>query len=169
MDDTPHEIRTRNRATVERFFQTHGLERASLFTEDCYKILPWTGMGFPIDMRGQRELKYNFLINRTIFTEWTWSDLRIFETQFPDEFWVECDGGGVIRSPEPGYAPVHYRNHYLHHFRLVDGRIAEFREFQNAITKVTDDAGAEVPWPPLGEWKPPVDWEEPADWTPEAS
>jgi hypothetical protein len=169
MDDTQRAQQHRNRETVERFFRTHGLERASLFTEDCHKILPWTGMGFPIDMRGMRELKYNFLINQSIFTGWTWSGIRVFDTQFPDEFWVECDGAGVIRSPEPGYEPVHYTNHYLHHFRLVDGLIAEFREFQNAVTSVRNDAGDVVPMPPLGDWKPPADWQEPAAWAPAAS
>ncbi|MFT3797607.1 PhzA/PhzB family protein [Microbacterium sp.] len=169
LNDEQRVLQDRNRATVEHFLRCHGLERASLFTADGYKVLPWTGMGRPIDMRGQYELKYNFLINMQIFTQWAWSNVQVFDTQFPDQFWVECDGEGVIVSPEPGYEPVYYKNHYLHHFLLEDGKIKEFREFQNAITQVTDAAGEVVPMPPLGDWKPPVDWVEPADWTPDTT
>lgn len=168
MDESQRTLQDLNRRTVQHFLNSHGLERASLFTEDGYKVLPWTSMGRPIDMQGQRELKYNFLINRTIFTNWTWSDIEIFDTQYPDQFWVECVGTGLVVSPEPGYEPVHYSNHYLHHFTLDNGRISRFREFQNAAVKVHNDAGEVVPMPPLGDWKPPVDWEAPADWTPDS-
>ncbi|KAB2388754.1 PhzA/PhzB family protein [Actinomadura montaniterrae] len=159
-------LRDRNRATVERFFKCHGLERASLFAEDGYKVLPWTGMGHPIDMRGQYELKYNFLRNIELFTGWSWSDVTVYDTQYPDRFWVECDGGGVIRVD--GYEPVTYGNHYLMSFRLEDGEIKEFREFANPLSKPTDQAGAPTEMPPLGDWKPPADWKEPPDWTPPA-
>lgn len=50
MDDSQCTLQDLNRETVRRFLKSHGLERASLFTKDGYKVLPWTegndaGMG----------------------------------------------------------------------------------------------------------------------------
>ncbi|ROO88060.1 ketosteroid isomerase-like protein [Actinocorallia herbida] len=165
MSTNDSDLRAGNRATVERFFKTHGLERASLFAADGYKVLPWTGLGHAIDMRGMYELKYNFLRNIELFTGWTWSDITIYDTQHPDRFWVECRGQGVI-SVE-GHEPVNYGNHYLMNFRLEEGKIAEFREFCNPLSKPTDNEGRPAETPPLGDWKPPTGWPEPADWTPQ--
>ena len=157
--DSADAQRRRNRATVERFFQTSGMERAALFAEDGRKELPWTSMGHPIDMVGKREIAYNFLRNRELFTGWTWSDVEIYDTQYPDRFWAECDGAGVIRVE--GHHPVNASNHYIMSFVVQDGLIKEFREFCNPMSPSRNDAGEPVPTPPLGDWKPPADWQPP--------
>ncbi|SDX49760.1 Ketosteroid isomerase-related protein [Arthrobacter sp. cf158] len=154
-------IKEVNRRTVERFFVTSGLERAALFAVDGRKELPWTSMGHPIDMEGIREISYNFTRNRQIFTDWTWSGVEVFDTQYDDRFWAECDGRGVIRID--GHEPVNAANHYVMAFRLEDGKIKEFREFCDPTQPSRNDAGDPVPTPPLGDWKPPAEWQTPAE------
>jgi hypothetical protein len=64
-----------------------------------------------------------------VFPDWEWTNIEVFETHDPDQFWVECDGVGKILFP--GYPDGVYRNHFLHHFRFEDGKIKQQREFMN--------------------------------------
>ncbi len=45
--------------------------------------------------------------------------MRIFETEDPNHFWVECDGRG--KALVPGYPQGYCENHYIHSFELKRG------------------------------------------------
>ncbi len=51
--------------------------------------------------------------------------MRIFETEDPNHFWVECDGRG--KALVPGYPQGYCENHYIHSFELENGRIKRTR------------------------------------------
>ncbi len=55
------------------------------------------------------------------FPDWEWHNVRIFETEDPNHFWVECDGRG--KALVPGYPQGYCENHYIHSFELENGRI----------------------------------------------
>ncbi len=101
------ELRRRNRATVEHYMRMKGaerLQRHSLFVEDG------------------------------CFPDWEWHNVRIFETEDPNHFWVECDGRG--KALVPGYPQGYCENHYIHSFELENGRIKRNREFMNPMQKL---------------------------------
>ncbi len=50
------------------------------------------------------------------FPDWEWYNIKVFETDDPNHFWVECDGHGKILFP--GYPEGYYENHFLHSFEL---------------------------------------------------
>ncbi len=60
--------------------------------------------------------------------------MRIFETEDPNHFWVECDGRG--KALVPGYPQGYCENHYIHSFELENGRIKRNREFMNPMQKL---------------------------------
>ena len=68
------------------------------------------------------------------FPDWEWHNVRIFETEDPNHFWVECDGRG--KALVPGYPQGYCENHYIHSFELENGRIKRNREFMNPIQKL---------------------------------
>ena len=40
------------------------------------------------------------------FPDWEWYNIKVFETDDPNHFWVECDGHGKILFP--GYPEGYY-------------------------------------------------------------
>ncbi|MGW0423372.1 PhzA/PhzB family protein [Streptomyces sp. NPDC003015] len=127
-----HEIREHNRAIVAQYMNTRGqdrLERHLLFTEDGTGGLWTTETGEPIVINGRDRLGEHAVWSLKCFPDWVWTNVEIFDTQDPDRFWVECDGEGQILFP--GYAPGHYRNHFLHSFLFENGKIKQQREFMN--------------------------------------
>lgn len=131
------DLRARNRATVETYMRTRGedrLRRHQLFTEDGSGGLWTTDTGHPIETRGRERLAEHAAWSLRCFPDWEWFNVRIFETDDPNHFWVECDGRGTIRFP--GYPVGHYTNHFLHSFELEDGRIRREREFMNPFEQL---------------------------------
>ena len=110
------------------------LRRHELFTEDGRGGLWTTETGVPITIGGRADLARHGVWSLRCFPDWEWYNVRVFETQHPDHFWVECDGRGAIRFP--GYPEGHYANHFLHSFELEDGRIARHREFMNPVRQL---------------------------------
>ncbi|MFJ4682097.1 PhzA/PhzB family protein [Streptomyces sp. NPDC088789] len=130
-------LRRRNRRTVETYMNTRGqdrLRRHELFTEDGRGGLWTTDTGAPIEITSRDRLAAHAVWSLRCFPDWEWYDIRIFETQDPNHFWVECEGRGQIRFP--GYPPGHYQNHFLHSFELEDGRITRNREFMNPYAQL---------------------------------
>ncbi|MFG1811951.1 PhzA/PhzB family protein [Streptomyces sp. NPDC049040] len=129
-----HDLRTRNRRSVERYMETGAearLRRYALYTEDGTASLFYTDVGRPIVVKGRENLRRHGELSLEVLPDWQWMDVRIYETQDPAVIWVECDGVGTIRFP--GYPEGVYRNHFVHGFTLRDGRITSSREYTNPI------------------------------------
>lgn len=107
------------------------LVRYTLYTDDGSAGLWLTDIGKPIVVHGKENLKKHGELSLRVLPDWQWVDVRVFATQDPNQFWVECDGEGEIRFP--GYPVGHYRNHFVHSFELADGKIIRSREFTNPI------------------------------------
>lgn len=131
------ELRRTNRATVETYMNTRGqdrLKRHLLFTEDGVGGLWTNDTGRPIAIRGRDRLAEHAVWSLECFPDWEWTNIEVFETQDPNFFWVECDGAGAIRFP--GYPEGRYENHFLHSFRLENGKIKLQREFMNPFEQL---------------------------------
>jgi hypothetical protein len=144
--DTDSELRRRNRETVEKYMAYIAgelrLTRHELFTEDGSAGLWTTETGEPIVISGIDKLAEHAKWSLEALPDWRWYNVEIFDTQDPNRFWVECDGEGTIIFP--GYDVGHYRNHFMHYFRLENGKIKEEREFMNPINQMKA-LGIEVP------------------------
>ncbi len=98
--ETPLDIerlRRLNRATVERYMAMKGaerLQRHSLFVEDGCAGNWTTESGEPLVFRGHESLRRLAEWLERCFPDWEWHNVRIFETEDPNHFWVECDGRG---------------------------------------------------------------------------
>jgi phenazine biosynthesis protein len=131
------DLRKLNRATVEKYMNTRGqdrLRRHLLFTEDGVGGLWTNDTGQPIAIHGRDRLAEHAIWSLKCFPDWAWINIEVFETQDPNFFWVECDGAGAIRFP--GYPEGHYTNHFLHSFRLENGKITQQREFMNPFEQL---------------------------------
>jgi phenazine biosynthesis protein len=131
------DLRKLNRATVEKYMNTRGqdrLRRHLLFTEDGVGGLWTNDTGQPIAIHGRDRLAEHAIWSLKCFPDWAWINIEVFETQDPNFFWVECDGEGAIRFP--GYPEGHYTNHFLHSFRLENGKITQQREFMNPFEQL---------------------------------
>ena len=140
------ELRRSNRAVVEEYLRvTEGpprLERHRLYAEDAHGGLWTTDTGRPAAVCGREKLAEMAAWSLECFPDWKWSNIEVFETQDPNHFWVECDGEGQILFPD--YPPGIYRNHFIHSFKLRDGKIIELREFMNPCEQMRA-LGIEVP------------------------
>ncbi|MET8857260.1 PhzA/PhzB family protein [Streptomyces sp. NPDC004579] len=126
------ELRASNRAIVKQYMNTRGedrLRRHLLFTEDGTGGLWTTETGQPIVITGRDRLGDHGQWSLKCFPDWVWTNVEIFDTQDPNQFWVECDGEGTIRFPD--YPDGHYSNHFLHSFLFENGKIKRQREFMN--------------------------------------
>ncbi|NKZ03742.1 PhzA/PhzB family protein [Actinomadura latina] len=131
------DLRKLNRMTVEKYMNTRGqdrLRRHLLFTEDGVGGLWTNDTGQPIAIHGRDRLAEHAVWSLKCFPDWAWINIEVFETQDPNFFWVECDGEGAIRFP--GYPEGHYTNHFLHSFRLENGKIRQQREFMNPFEQL---------------------------------
>ncbi len=100
-----------------------------------------TDTGSPIVIRGKDKLAEHAVWSLKCFPDWEWYNIKVFETDDPNHFWVECDGHGKILFP--GYPEGYYENHFLHSFELDDGKIKRNREFMNVFQQLR----AAVAWP----------------------
>lgn len=132
------ELRARNRATVVRYMEDiegdRRLTRHHLFADDGSAGLMTTDTGEPIVMTGMDRLEKHGAWSLEVLPDWVWYNVEVFETQDPNRFWVECDGHGHIYFP--AYGERWYENHFLHSFRLRDGKIVEQREFMNPVRQL---------------------------------
>ncbi len=110
------------------------LRRHELFVEDGCGGLWTTDTGSPIVIRGKDKLAEHAVWSLKCFPDWEWYNIKVFETDDPNHFWVECDGHGKILFP--GYPEGYYENHFLHSFELDDGKIKRNREFMNVFQQL---------------------------------
>jgi hypothetical protein len=126
------EQREHNRAIVDKYMHTTGqdrLKRYLLFAEDGVGGLWTSDSGEPIAIRGRDRLAEHAVWSLKCFPDWVWINIEIFDSQDPDQFWVECDGEGKIIYT--GYPEGYYRNHFIHSFQFEGGEIKLQREFMN--------------------------------------
>ncbi len=96
------ELRRKNRETVVKYMNTKGqdrLRRHELFVEDGCGGLWTTDTGSPIVIRGKDKLAEHAVWSLKCFPDWEWYNIKVFETDDPNHFWVECDGHGKILFP----------------------------------------------------------------------
>ncbi|RTW42657.1 phenazine biosynthesis protein, partial [Pseudomonas aeruginosa] len=89
------ELRRKNRETVVKYMNTKGqdrLRRHELFVEDGCGGLWTTDTGSPIVIRGKDKLAQHAGWSLKCFPDWEWYNIKVFETDDPNHFWVECDG-----------------------------------------------------------------------------
>lgn len=137
--------REHNRKIVEQYMNTRGqdrLRRHELFTEDGRGGLWTTETGEPIVISGRDRLAEHAVWSLKCFPDWAWIDIQVFDTQDPEQFWVECNGTGKICYE--GYPEGHYENHFLHYFQFENGKIKLQREFMNPCQQFRA-LGIEVP------------------------
>ncbi len=130
-------LRRLNRATVEKYLATTGVDRLhrhQLYTPDGSAALLTTDSGNPIVIQGRERLAAHAVWSLKCFPDWQWHNIQVFETQDPNHLWAECDGHGQILFP--GYPAGFYSNHFLHSFQLQDGLITQSREFMNPINQL---------------------------------
>ncbi|WHI52282.1 PhzA/PhzB family protein [Microbulbifer sp. MLAF003] len=142
---TQDEQRQHNRRIVEKYMNTQGqdrLKRHELFTEDGCGGLWTTDTGEPIMIRSKKLLAEHAVWSLKCFPDWLWFNIKIFDGQNPDFFWVECDGKGRICFE--GYPEGFYENHFIHSFEFENGKIKIQREFMNPC-KQFEALGIAVP------------------------
>lgn len=125
-------MREKNRAIVWQYMHTLGearLNRHQLFAEDGVGGLWTSDTGVAVATHGRERLGEHAVWSLKCFPDWQWFNIKIFDTQDPNIFWVECDGKGTIRFD--GYQEGLYENHFIHYFEFEDSLIKLQREFMN--------------------------------------
>jgi phenazine biosynthesis protein len=137
-------LRKKNLATVKKYMAMCGsrLERHKLFTDDCTWGLAYSETGGPQYVSGIENVKKMDIWNTTCFPDWAWSNVKIYQTQDPNYFWVDCDGSGQAFFPD--YPPVTHSCHFVHSFEMEDGKIKFYREFMNPVKELMD-FGLKIP------------------------
>ncbi len=132
------ELRKKNLATVKKYMSMVGsrLNRHKLFTDDGTWGRGFTEAGDSDYVKGIENLAKMDEMNTRCFPDWQWTNIRIFETQDPNFFWVECDGAG--KALFPGYPPTIHSAHFIHSFEMEDGKIRFYREFFNPVKELMD-------------------------------
>jgi ketosteroid isomerase-like protein len=138
-EDTPlDQLRKGHRRIVERYLHSgHGedlLHRHELFCEDGISGLWTSDSGSPVFAQGRESIARYDLWSAEHFPDWQWHDIRIWQTDDPQQLWAECDGEGTVVLP--GHPAVHYANHFIYSFEMRDGLILREREFMNPITEM---------------------------------
>ncbi len=118
------------------------LDRHKLFTQDCTSGLAFSETGKPMYVSGIENVARMDEWNTMCFPDWKWRNVKIYQTQNPNYFWVECNGSG--QALFPGYPPVKHSAHFIHSFEMMDGKIKVYREFFNPIKELID-FGFKVP------------------------
>lgn len=145
---TNDEIRSQNRAIVEKYMAMVGPERGNrwmLFTDDATTGLQYTAEGKPMVISGIDNIRQGDKFNCKNFPDWGFTNIEIFCSDDPNSFLVECDGEGT--SYVSG-RPVHHKDHYVHKFLFQDGKICLYREFMNPCNELIE-LGVEMPAPPV--------------------
>ena len=130
-------LRQENRAVVADYMNRKGETRRTryqLFTKDGSAGLWTSDTGEPIISKGHDKLKAHSEWSLKMFPDWEWKNVTIYDTQDPNQFWVECDGEGEIHYPD--YPVGHYRNHFIHSFLFENSKIKQNREFMNPFQQL---------------------------------
>lgn len=142
------EIRARNTAVVEAYMALKGAARAErwkMFTDDATSGLQYSATGQPMIVQGIDSIRRSDAFNCKNFPDWGFTNIKLFFSEDPNEFLVECDGGGT--SLLLG-RPIRHQDHYIHKFTFRDGKICLYREFMNPCNELIE-MGVKMPDPPV--------------------
>ena len=105
---------------------------ANVLSDDIVFEMPFALPGLPDSVEGKRtvvQFLEQFLGKEGgMFTGWDIHNIRIYPAEDPDLFFTEVDGRGVVA--QSGYQ---YRQKYIILFRVLDGRISNWREYLNPM------------------------------------
>ena len=105
---------------------------ADVLAEDIVFEMPFAPPGVPDRVEGKGtvvEFLEQFLgKEHGMFTGWDLHNIRIYPGAEPDLVFAELDGQGVV--VKSGYQ---YRQRYMILFRVSDGHISHWREYNNPI------------------------------------
>lgn len=105
---------------------------ADVLAEDIVFEMPFAPPGLPDRVEGKGtvvEFLEQFLgKDHGMFTGWDLHSIRIYPGAEPDLVFAELDGQGVV--VKSGYQ---YRQRYIILFRVSDGHISHWREYNNPI------------------------------------
>jgi phenazine biosynthesis protein len=132
------ELRMKNRATVEKYLSMKGQERVDrwkLYTDDCKNFTDgfYSEGGGDAAVFGEGGIEFQKkmeLMNAQNFPDWQFFNNIIFETEDPNYILAEGDGKGISKATNP---PTSHSDHYVHVFRLVDGKIKNYTEVRNEL------------------------------------
>jgi phenazine biosynthesis protein len=132
------ELRIKNHATVEKYLSMKGQERVDrwkLYTDDCKNFVDgfFSEGGGDSAMFGEGGIEFQKkmeLMNAQNFPDWQFFNNIIFETEDPNYILAEGDGKGISMATNP---PASHSDHYIHVFRLVDGKIKNYTEVRNEL------------------------------------
>ena len=122
---------------VSRFLEAEGKQdvqgMADVLAEDIVFEMPFLNLpGLPNRVEGKGtvvEFLEQFLgKERGMFTGWDLHNIRTYPGSDPDLVFAELDGQGVVA--QSGYQ---YRQKYIILFRVSDGLISHWREYNNPI------------------------------------
>ena len=121
---------------VSRFLEAEAKQdvqgMADVLAEKVIFEMPFALQGLPDRVEGKDtvvEFLEQFLgKERGMFTAWNLHNIRIYPGGEPDLVFAELDGQGVV--VKSGYQ---YRQKYIILFRVSDGRISHWREYNNPI------------------------------------
>jgi hypothetical protein len=122
---------------VSRFLEAEGKQdvqgMADVLADDIVFEMPFLNLpGLPNRVEGKGtvvEFLEQFLgKEHGMFTGWDLHNIRIYPGGEPDLVFAELDGQGVV--VKSGYQ---YRQKYIILFRVSDGRISHWREYNNPI------------------------------------
>ncbi|MDT5120876.1 MAG: uncharacterized protein QOC96_358 [Acidobacteriota bacterium] len=122
---------------VSRFLEAEAKQdvqgMADVLAEDIVFEMPFLSLpGLPNRVEGKAtvvEFLEQFLgKEHGMFTGWDLHNIRIYPGGEPDLVFAELDGQGVV--VKSGYQ---YRQKYIILFRVSDGRISHWREYNNPI------------------------------------
>lgn len=148
------ELRARNRAVVEAFFQsdlTKPEERLALWHDHGVKELPFAPAGLPKSRwEGREEIIANTLGNTGMFANCVHTGIRIHAAEDPELFFVESR-----MVPEATFLGEPYPQTFLHVIRIRDGKVILQQEYFNSEILAGAEAAARAkgrsPVAPSGE------------------
>lgn len=127
-----HELRSKNLETVKKYMAMTGsrLNRHKLFTDDCTSGLAYSETGGSMYVTGIENVAKMDEWNTRCFPDWKWENVKIYQTQDPNYFWVECDGSG-----KHGFWIIHRLNIPLILYTLLKWKMEKSRLIVNFLIR----------------------------------
>ncbi|MFX0203843.1 MAG: PhzA/PhzB family protein [Candidatus Hodarchaeota archaeon] len=129
-------LREKNYQAVKAYMELEGVghheERLALCTEDVFFEVVSTKECLPERVVGKNKLRRRFLETEKFWAKYTYTNIEIIPTQYPETFFVECDAEGLIVNPMFS-EPHPYKNYYMILFNVESGLIRDIRQFTNPM------------------------------------
>jgi len=151
IDDFPllqdeKDLRIRNRATVEKYLSMVGLTRldrwklnadlSSAMADGFLKVTP-DGRQPTVQPKDREGQIASAKFNAETWPDWRFYNNIIFETEDPGLIIVEGDGSGMSYLKDKT-CPNWHGDHYIHVFRLKNGRITGYTEVRNELSEIRE-------------------------------